>query len=55
MSQLIQILHSPFWSAAIVTIILLNVDDYKWLLIGLYALFAIFGKIYIKNNEKEAP
>ena len=52
MSQLIQILHSPFWGAAIVTIILLNAGDYKWWLIG---LFAIFGKIYIKNNEKEAP
>ena len=55
MSKLIQILHSPFWGAAIVTIILLNADDYKWWLIGLFGLFAIFGKIYIKNNEKEAP
>ena len=58
MSKLIQILHSPFWGAAIVTIILLNAGDYKWWLIGLFGLFglfAIFGKIYIKNNEKEAP
>ena len=51
MSQLIQILHSPFWGAAIVTIILLNAGDYKWWLIGLFGLFAIFGKIYTKNNE----
>ena len=51
MSQLIQILHSPFWGAAIVTIILLNAGDYKWWLIGLFGLFAIFGKIYIKNND----
>ena len=51
MSQLIQILHSPFWGAAIVTIILLNAGDYKWWLIGLFGLFAIFGKIYIKNNK----
>ena len=51
MSQLIQILHSPFWGAAIVTIILLNAGDYKRWLIGLFGLFAIFGKIYIKNNE----
>ena len=55
MSQLIQILHSPFWGAAIVTIILLNAGDYKWRLIALFGLFAIFGKICIKNNEKEAP
>ena len=55
MSKLIQILHSPFWGAAIVTIILLNAGDYKWWLIGLFGLFAIFGKIYIKNNEKDAP
>jgi len=53
MSQLIQILHSPFWGAAIVTIILLNADDYKWLLIGLYVLFAIFGKIYVKIMKKK--
>ncbi len=52
MSQLIQILHSPFWGAAIVTIILLNAGDYKWWLIGLFCLFAFFGKLYIKNNEK---
>ena len=53
MSQLIQILHSPFWGAAIVTIILLNAGDYKWWLIGLFALLAFFGKMYIKNNEKK--
>tara|TARA_B000000475_G_scaffold215822_1_gene178182 strand:+ start:692 stop:859 length:168 start_codon:yes stop_codon:yes gene_type:complete len=51
MSQLIQILHSPFWGAAIVTIILLNADGYKWWLFGLYVLFAFFGKLYFKNNE----
>ena len=53
MSQLIQILHSPFWGAAIVTIILLNAGDYKWWLIGLFCLFAYFGKIYIQNKEKK--
>ena len=53
MSQLIKILYSPFWGAAIVTIILLNVGDYKWWLIGLLGLFAFFGKIYIKNNEQD--
>ena len=53
MSKLIKILHSPFWGTALVTIILLNAGDYKWWLIGLYGLFAFFGKIYIKNNEKE--
>tara|TARA_B100001769_G_C21899371_1_gene485688 strand:- start:103 stop:264 length:162 start_codon:yes stop_codon:yes gene_type:complete len=53
MSQLIQILHSPFWGAAIATIILLNAGDYKWWLIGLFALLAFFGKMYIKNNEKK--
>ena len=51
MIELIRILNSPFWGAAIVTIILLNVGDYKWWLIGLFGLFAIFGKIYIKNNK----
>ena len=55
MSKLIQILHSPFWGAAIATIILLTAGDYTWSLIGLFGLFAIFGKIYIKYNEKEAP
>ena len=53
MSQLIQILHSPFWGASIATIILLNAGDYKWWLIGLDGLFPFFGKIYIKNNEKK--
>ena len=38
MSKLIQILHSPFWGAAIVTIILLTTGDLKWWLFGLFFL-----------------
>ena len=49
MSQLIQILHSPFWGAAIVTIILLNAGDYKWWLIGL------FGLAFILNLKCVSP
>jgi len=49
MSKLIQILHSPFWGTAIVTIILLNAGDYKWWLFGLFCIFAFLGKLYIKN------
>ena len=51
MSKLVQIINSPFWGAGILTVILLTTGDYKWWLIGLFGLFAIFGKIYIKNNE----
>ena len=48
----IQIINSPFWAAGILTVILLTTGDYKWWLFGLYVLFAFFGKLYIKNNEK---
>tara|TARA_Y100000589_G_C26913859_1_gene531447 strand:+ start:523 stop:687 length:165 start_codon:yes stop_codon:yes gene_type:complete len=51
MSQLIKILHSPFWAAGILTVILLTAGDYKWWIFGLYVLFAFFGKLYSKNNE----
>lgn len=51
MSKLIQILHSPFWGAAIVTIILLTTGDLKWWLFGLFVLFALLGKLYFKHNE----
>ena len=52
MNKLIQIINSPFWAAGILTVILLTTGDYKWWLFGLYVLFAFFGKLYIKNNEK---
>ena len=49
MNKLIQIINSPFWGAAILTIILLNAGDYKWWLFGLFCLFAFLGKLYIKT------
>ena len=52
MSQLIKILYSPFWGAAIVTIILLNVGDYKWWLIGLLGLFAFLEKFTLRIMNK---
>jgi len=51
MSQLIKILHSPFWAAGILTVILYTAGDYKWWLFGLYVLFAFIIKLYIKKNE----
>jgi len=54
MNNLIQIINSPFWAAGILTAILLTTGDYKWWLFGLYVLFAFFGKLYIKNNEKRS-
>ena len=52
MNKFIQIINSPFWAAGILTVILLTTGDYKWWLFGLYVLFALLGKLYIKNNEK---
>jgi len=51
MSKLVQIINSPFWAAGILTVILLTTGDYKWLLFGLYVLFAFFGKLYYKKWE----
>jgi len=51
MNKLVQTISSPFWSAAIVTIILLMTGSLKWWLFGLFFLFAFFGKIYVKHNE----
>ena len=53
MSKLVQIINSPFWAAGILTVILLTAGNYKWWLFGIYVLIAFFGKLYIKNNEKE--
>jgi len=53
MSKLVQIINSPFWTAGILTVILLTAGNYKWWLFGIYVLLAFFGKLYIKNNEKE--
>jgi len=53
MSKLVQIINSPFWAAGILTVILLTAGNYKWWLFGIYVLLAFFGKLYIKNNEKE--
>lgn len=51
MNKLVQTISSPFWSAAILTIILLTTGDYKWWLFGLFVLFVLFGKLYFKHNE----
>ena len=51
MNKLVQTINSPFWGAAILTIILLTAGDYKWWLFGLFVLFALFGKLYFKHNE----
>ena len=48
MSKLIQILHSPFWGAAIVTIILLTTGDLKWWLFGLFFYLPFLEK-FISN------
>ena len=53
MSKLVQIINSPFWTAGILTVILLTAGNYKLWLFGIYVLLAFFGKLYIKNNEKE--
>ena len=49
MNKLIQIINSPFWGAAILTIILLTAGEYKWWLFSLFCLSAFLGKLYIKN------
>jgi len=54
MNKLIQIINSPFWGAAILTIILLNAGDYKWWLFGLFCLFVFLGKLYIKNVDSNS-
>ena len=51
MNKLVQTINSPFWGAAILTIILLIAGEYKWWLFGLFVLFALFGKLYFKHNE----
>ena len=51
MNKLVETINSPFWGAAILTIILLTAGDYKWWLFGLFVLFALFGKLYFKHNE----
>ena len=50
MNKLIQIINSPFWGAAIGTIILLTAGDYKWWLFGLFCLFALF---LIRNKNED--
>ena len=54
MNKLIQIINSPFWGAAIATIILLTAGDYKWWLFGLFCIFAFLGKLYIKNVDSNS-
>ncbi|MGB0187380.1 MAG: hypothetical protein ACPF9H_02040 [Aequoribacter sp.] len=54
MNKLIQIINSPFWGAAIATIILLTAGDYKWWLFGLFCIFAFLGKLYIKKMNSKS-
>jgi len=51
MSQLIKILHSPFWAAGILTVILLTAGDYKWWMFGLYVLFAFLANFIVKTMK----
>ena len=54
MNKFIQTLNSPFWGTAILTVLLSTAGEYRWWLFGLFVLFAYFGKLYIKKNERKS-